>query len=245
MFTDDNSYFDSSNESYQDDYSNNQGGQDNTVQQPIQAPTGPTIEQLSGVIQSLKTELDSLKTNPLASLGYQPIQQAGPQYDPIKEKEAKEFLSAQGVLTKESYAEMVATETREEAAMSQGFQNSDHLIATYKSEYYAPGLSPQAKAELESIANLFDSGSRANIQRAVKGFKDYQDRKQQNSQPLQNQTFGRVPQGQNTQSQSAGGWPFGKVGGAQEYNSWRRTADPQMVSQLEQKWQRGQIPDPF
>lgn len=239
MSIDDNSYFDSSNESYQDE-SSNPSGQDNTAQP---APTGPTIEQLSGVIQSLQSEIGNLKANPLASLGYQPIQQPGSQYDPETLREAQEFLKAQGVMTRDSYAEMVATETREEAALNNGFQNSQHLAANFWGEYYQAN-NPQTKAELESLLNLYESGSRANIQKAVQGFKSFNERKQQNSQPLQNQTFGRVPQ-QNTQSQSSGSWPFGKTGGAQEYNSWKRTADPQMVRQLEQKWMSGQIPDPF
>lgn len=147
-------------------------------------------------------------------------------------------------MTKDSYTEMVASETREEAAINNGFQNSQHLAANFWGEYYSAN-NPQTKAELESLLNLYESGSRVNIQKAVQGFKSFSERKQQNSQPLQSQTFGRVPQQQNTQSQSAGGWPFGKTGGAQEYNSWKRTADPQMVRQLEQKWMSGQIPDPF
>jgi hypothetical protein len=239
MSIDDTSYFDSSNESYQDDYQN-QGEQDNAAP----APTSPNVEQLLGAIQSLKTEIGTLKANPLASLGYQPIQQPSSQYDPASLKEAQEFLKAQGVMTKDSYTEMAANETREEAAINNGFQNSQHLAANFWGEYYSAN-NPQVKAELESLLNLYESGSRVNIQKAVQGFKSFNERKQQNSQPLQNQTFGRVPQQQNTQSQSSGGWPFGKTNGPQEYNSWRRTADPQMVRQLEQKWMSGQIPDPF
>ena len=169
MSIDDTSYFDSSNESYQDDYQN-QGEQDNAAP----APTGPTIEQLSGVIQSLQSKLSSLEANPLASLGYQPIQQPSSQYDPTSLKEAQEFLKAQGVMTKDSYTEMVASETREEAAINNGFQNSQHLAANFWGEYYSTN-NPQAKAELESLLNLYESGSRVNIQKAVQGFKSFNE----------------------------------------------------------------------
>lgn len=80
MSIDDTSYFDSSNESYQDDYQT----------------TEPTIEQLSGVIQSLQSKLSSLEANPLAGLGYQPIQQPSSQYDPTSLKKLKNFSKPKG-----------------------------------------------------------------------------------------------------------------------------------------------------
>jgi hypothetical protein len=230
MSIDDNSYFDSSTESYQDDNSYNQGqGQENTAPPAVPAQTGPTIEQLTGVIQSLQSKLSSLEANPLAGLGYQPIQQPDSQYDPEKLKEAKEFLAAQGVMTTESYKEMVATETREEAAVSNGFQNSQHLAANFWGEYYQAN-NPQTKAELESLLNLYESGSRANIQKAVQGFKSFNERKQQNSQPLQNQTFGRVPQGQAQPGQNQY-----RFANANEFNQFRAT-NPAEGEQLMKAW---------
>ncbi len=202
--------------------------------------TGPSIEQLTGVIQQLQSELANVKANPLASLGYQPIQQQGRfnNEDPAV-KEAREFLQAQGVLTKESLTTMLADEAREESAVNAGFENSQHLAANFWNEFYSTN-SPQTKAELQNLYNLYESGSKANIAKAVKGFKDYQERKQSGSIPAQSQTFGRVPQNQPAQQS-----PVPRFKSANEFNGWLRTQDPVKQRQVMMDWQAGKIPDPF
>lgn len=202
-------------------------------------PTQPSYEQLLQGYQTLQSQFEQLKANPLASLGYQPIQQGGNRFNPEDPavKEAREFLQAQGVLTKDALAEQLAQEAREEFALNHGYENTQHLAADFWGQYYA-AKSPQAKAELEGLMNLYESGNRANIAKAIKGFNDYKQRSQ--NTVSQSQSFGHVPQGQAVQQSSVP-----RFRSANEFNGWLRTQEPAKQRQIMADWQAGKIPDPF
>ena len=200
----------------------------------------PNYEQLSQGFQALQAQLQALQANPLQSLGYQPIQQNQDRFNPQDPavQQAKEFLQAQGVMDKNSLVEYLAAETREEVALNAGYENSHHLETAFNSLLY-DAKTPQAKAELASIAQLYNSGSRAGIAKAVKAFTDYKQRSQ--NQIVGNQTFGHVPQSQNTQNNSQ----VPKFRSVNEFNGWLRTQDPAKQRAIYADWQSGKISDPF
>lgn len=204
-------------------------------QQPQQEQA--SYEQLLQGYHALQQQFEQLKANPLASLGYQPVQQAASRFNPDAAKEAEAFLDYKGVLTKDSLAEHLANEAREEFAVNNGYQNTQHLAADFWGQYYA-AKSPQAQAELQSLMSLYESGNRANIAKAIKGFNDYKQRSQ--NTVLQSQSFGHVPQGQAVQQGSVP-----RFKSANEFNGWLRTQEPAKQRQIMADWQAGKIPDPF
>jgi hypothetical protein len=205
-----------------------------------QEPSQPPYEQLAQSFQALQAQMQALQANPLQSLGYQPIQPPQGRFNPEDPavKEAREFLQAQGVLTQDALKETLANQSQEEFAVSHGWENTQHLAADFWNHYYS-AKSPQAKAELDSLNNLYGSGNRANIAKAVKGFQEYKTRSQ--SQVTGSQTFGHVPQGQNTQNNSQ----VPRFKSANEFNGWMRNQDPAKQREIYANWQAGNIPDPF
>jgi hypothetical protein len=180
-------------------------------QQPVQAPQpAPPATVSLEQFNQLQQQLAALQANPLQSIGYQPVQQNTPQWTPEQEKLSKQFLEAQGVVTREDLRQ----ERISMAAEAAGYVNREHLEATFNSVYFEAhkGNNTQQIAELQRIANVYDSNPAA----AIKAFEKFKS--SQSQAPTQSQSFGHVPSQNPAQSQSAP-----RFSNAQEFNSFRQS----------------------
>jgi hypothetical protein len=212
-----------------DDYFYDDSSSESQEQAPIeQAPQAPTVSYEQ--FQALQQQLQELQSNPLKQMGYERIQQQSNRFDPSDPnvRGATEFLQAQGVMTREAYR----AERCEELAVENGYVSEDHLVSTFKTEYFG-AKDPIAKAELQKIDQLY---LRAPAQ-AIKEFKSYLDKKSSNIP--QNQSYGHVPNS-NNQAPSQNGTQFNSM---EEFNSFRRN-NPVKGEEYMRRWMQSGNP-PF
>lgn len=220
MSTDDyaQDYFSEPQDSQQQaQYQQSEYQQPSQQQQVQQPPQYVSVEQYN----ALQQQLQQLQSNPLQGLGYQPVPK-GPEFDPERVATAKQFLQAEGVMTKADFQEF----QQEMAAQEAGYHNAEHAVSAYRSFYYDAQAKndTQKIAELNQIAQIFETNPR----QAIKAFQALSQRAQNAALPQQSQTFGHVPSQQQAQSKP-------RFNSMEEFNAFR-TSNPAEGEQLMRDW---------